>query len=208
MEYPQDFWNLRYSTPEYAYGMEPNQYFKAQLDAMPKPGRILLLCEGEGRNAVYAAQQGWQVTAVDFSETGQKKAMALAASRQVSIDYQVLDVAQFDIEKFGPWDAIALIYAHFPSPIRVGIHQACARALALKGEIWLEAFQKKQLENGPDGPKNPDMLYAAQLLAEDFSGLDIVENSELSLMLEEGERHSGIGHVVRLRGINSGAAHA
>ncbi len=200
MEYPQDFWNQRYSTAEYAYGTAPNQYFKAQLDGISNPGRILLLCEGEGRNAVYAAQKGWQVTAVDFSETGRQKALKLAAENHVSIDYQISDVAQFAFEKRGPWDVIALIYAHFPSSIRAGIHQQSSQALAPKGQILLEGFNKQQLGHASGGPKNVDMLYSQSMLAEDFAGLDILENSELSIMLKEGEGHAGLGHVVQFQG--------
>ncbi len=200
MEYPQDFWNERYSTVEYAYGTAPNPYFKTQLDRIANPGRILLLCEGEGRNAVYAAQQGWQVTAVDFSETGKEKALKLAAEKNVSMDYRISDVAQFEFEKYGPWDVIALIYAHFPSSIRADIHHKCSLALAPNGQILLEGFNKQQLGHASGGPKNMDMLYSQNMLAEDFSGLDILENSELAIMLEAGEGHAGLGHVVQFQG--------
>ncbi len=200
MEYPQDFWNQRYSDAAYAYGTEPNQYFKTQLDCIANPGRILLLCEGEGRNAVYAAQKGWQVTAVDFSKIGQQKALKLAAEKHVSIEYMISDVAQFEFDKYGPWDIIGLFYAHFPSNIRASIHQKCSQALAPKGQILLEGFNQQQLGHASGGPKNMDMLYSQNMLAEDFAGLDILENSELTIMLKEGEGHVGLGYVVQFRG--------
>ena len=86
-----DFWDARYEGETYAYGTEPNAYFRQQLDALP-PGRLLLLAEGEGRNAVYAAKRGWQVTAVDFSDEGRAKALRLAVAQGVRLDYQVADL--------------------------------------------------------------------------------------------------------------------
>lgn len=74
------FWNERYSQAEYVYGETPNVFFAAQLDKL-SAGTIILPCEGEGRNAVYAASQGWEVKAFDASEAGQKKALLLAEKK-------------------------------------------------------------------------------------------------------------------------------
>ncbi len=198
MDHPQDFWDQRYSKESYAYGTAPNAYFKAQLDAIPQPGRLLLIAEGEGRNAVYAAQQGWQVTAVDFSEKGRAKALALAAARGVQFEYHIADIQQYDLVGNGPWDAIGLIYAHFPPEIRAATHQKCAQALQPGARIILEAFNPNQLSHHSGGPRNLEMLYSSPLLKEDFKGLEILESSESTLYLNEGEGHEGLAAVVRL----------
>lgn len=106
-----DKWNERYSEEEFAFGTQPNNFLKEQIEQL-EPGSILFAAEGEGRNAVYAAQLGWKVSAFDISIKGQKKAIRLAAEKSVSIDYQVGELDQLDF-KPNQFDAIALIYAHF-----------------------------------------------------------------------------------------------
>jgi 2-polyprenyl-3-methyl-5-hydroxy-6-metoxy-1,4-benzoquinol methylase len=117
----KEFWNARYNTESYAYGKNPNQYFKDQIDLLP-PGKILLAAEGEGRNAVYAASLGWEVFAYDFSENAYQKAMALAQEKQVKINYQIASLSDLTFaDAF--FDAIGLIYVHFPDSIRTSNHQ-------------------------------------------------------------------------------------
>ena len=73
-----NMWDKRYNSPEYVYGKEPNEFFAAELKKL-KPGLILLPAEGEGRNAVFAAEQGWKVHAFDSSQVAEDKALSLAA---------------------------------------------------------------------------------------------------------------------------------
>jgi len=93
----QEFWNNRYSEEGFAYGAEPNEFLKESLTALKSSGKLLLPAEGEGRNAVYAAQLGWHVTAFDFSSAAQKKALELAGKRGVQLTYLVADVADADL---------------------------------------------------------------------------------------------------------------
>lgn len=198
MDNPHAFWDNRYAAGEYVYGTRPNRYFETQLPTMDRPGRILMLAEGEGRNAVFAAQKGWNVTAVDFSREGRRKALELAASRSVSIDYQIADLGQFDFRNDTPWDAIGLFYAHLPPPLRIKIHQQCVAALQPGGLLMLEAFRPQQLQRTTGGPKDPDMLYTLEQLLNDFKGLEVVEALEGAAYLEEGAGHEGLGEIVRL----------
>ena len=111
-----DKWNDRYSKEEFAFGEQPNNYIKEQLEKLTV-GTILFPAEGEGRNAVFAAKLGWTVSAFDISVEGKKKAVRLAEAHKVTIDYQVgeLQTLNYQPEQF---DAIALIYAHFPADIK------------------------------------------------------------------------------------------
>src|SRR5215510_10066513 len=106
-------WEDRFSEKEYAYGEEPNEYLKEQLIKLT-PGAILFPAEGEGRNAVFAAKLGWSVSAFDISSEGKKKALKLAELNKVNIDYQVGELNSLNYHK-EQFDAIALIYAHFPA---------------------------------------------------------------------------------------------
>lgn len=82
-----EFWNQRYAETAFAYGEEPNAFFAEQLMRLT-PGQLLLPAEGEGRNAVFAARQGWQVTAFDLSATAKEKCTQLAAKHQVAVHFE------------------------------------------------------------------------------------------------------------------------
>ena len=111
-----NMWDSRYAEDEYAYGTEPNEFFKETINKFDIDGKILLPAEGEGRNAVYAAKKGLDVTAFDISIEGTKKALQLAEHENVAIRYEVGNLPELKLmnESF---DAAAFIYAHFPPPI-------------------------------------------------------------------------------------------
>lgn len=113
-------WNKRYSNDECAYGTQPNNYLKDQLQKL-ETGSVLFPAEGEGRNAVFAAQLGWNVSAFDISAEGKNKALQLAENNNVEIDYQVGELQNLNFQK-EQFDVIALIYAHFPADIKSSIH--------------------------------------------------------------------------------------
>ena len=138
----KDMWEERYAADEYAYGEEPNAFFKACLDRLPAPGRLLLPGEGEGRNAVYAARQGWKVDAFDFSAAGRDKALRLAERHGVHIEYEVADYKTAHIEP-GAYDAVALIFTHKHDSIRRAVHRRLASALKPGGHLFLEAYSQE-----------------------------------------------------------------
>lgn len=114
-------WDERFAVEEYIYGTEPNRFFSEVISGLA-PGRLLLPAEGEGRNAVYAALAGWKVTALDFSTQGREKALKLAESKGVELEYLLGELASFDFgeEKY---NAAALIYAHMPPEFRQEVHR-------------------------------------------------------------------------------------
>lgn len=203
----KEFWDDRYRQEEFAYGEAPNRFFKDQIDKR-KPGAILLPAEGEGRNAVYATQLGWQVSAFDISTEGKKKALALAKKHGVSIDYRVGQLADLDYadEQF---DAIALIYAHFPTVVRKGFHRLLQQKLKPGGVLILEAFSKNNLsyrKKNPNvgGPPNPEALFTLDDLSVDFANFEFPELAEKVVQLNEGSYHNGMAAVVRMVGIKKG----
>lgn len=142
-------WNERYSEPGFAYGTAPNDFLVSVVDRIPK-GRILSLAEGEGRNAVYLASLGYEVTGVDGSKVGLQKAMELAKEHGVAITTIQADLGEFVIEA-GQWDGIIACYCHVPSEIRVPLHQAAVRGLKPGGVFVLEAF------SSPTTPVDPNL---------------------------------------------------
>lgn len=199
----REFWDGRYSAPEYAYGIDPNEYFKEQLDKLT-PGKILLPAEGEGRNAVYAAKKGWDVYAFDWSIEAQKKAMTLALKNDVSIHYLVGDLTSlsFEAESF---DVIGLTYAHFTTESISVYHQKLITYLRKNGMVILEAFSKNHIayntkDKGAGGPKNPDMLFSLEQISADFKDFEVTELCEKVIELKEGPYHNGKGSVIRFTG--------
>lgn len=145
----KEFWNERYAETQYVYGEKPNDYFKEQLQKLPA-GKILFPCEGEGRNAVFAAANHWDTFACDFSESGREKAMALAHKNGVIITYDICDILEYQASN-NSFDAIALVFAHFPENIRRKVHHKLLEMLKPGGVIILEGFNKKQLGKSSGG---------------------------------------------------------
>ncbi|MDC6367395.1 MULTISPECIES: class I SAM-dependent methyltransferase [Flavobacteriaceae] len=196
-------WNDRYSESAYAYGVEPNEYLKIQLDQL-KTGNILFGAEGEGRNAIYAATQGWTVSAFDISVEGKNKALQLAKNNAVQIDYQIGQLPELGY-KNEQFDAIALIYAHFPPEIKSQYHTLLHQYLRIGGTVIFEAFGKNHLEYRQKnekigGPKDVDSLFSVEELKADFPNYDILELVETEVELQEGLYHNGKGSVVRFVG--------
>ncbi len=199
----KEMWDSRYKQEEYAYGQQPNNFLKEQLEKLTT-GKILFPAEGEGRNAVFAAKLGWNVSAFDISIEGKKKALQLANSNNVNIDYQVgvLEDVTFEKEEF---DVIAFIYAHFPADIKSIYHKALDQFLRKGGVVIFEAFSKNHLEyvranEKVGGPKDLAMLCSIEEIKSDFSNYEIIQLEEKVIELQEGLYHNGIGSVIRFVG--------
>jgi len=192
----KEFWNNRYSNEEYAYGIQPNKFFRQELLKL-KPKSILLPAEGEGRNAVFAAKNEWNVTAFDQSISGQNKAIKLANKQDAIIDFQV---ASFEDFKTIPeaFHCIALIHAHTPAVKRNAYHRKIINFLKPGGTLILEGFSKEQFSRSSGGPKNIDMLFSEEELLEDFRQLKEIKIVTIDTELKEGIFHQGTASVIRL----------
>ena len=193
-------WNDRYKEETFAYGKKPNRFLKEQIEKL-KVGTILFGAEGEGRNAVYAAKMGWNVSAFDISKEGKNKAMQLAKENNVSIDYQVGKLPDLNFEN-GKFDAAALIYAHFPPKIKSKYHKIIDTKLKKGGIVIFEAFGKNHLTYRKQypkigGPSDLDSLFSTSELKSDFAHYEILLLEEKEVELNEGLYHIGKGSVTR-----------
>ena len=198
-----EIWNERFRAKEYAYGEDPNEYLKEKLDTL-SPGNILFAAEGEGRNAVYAAQKGWKVTAFDISAEGRSKAIQLAEKKEVKIEYLLGRLDELPFTQ-GQFDVLALIYAHFPAKIKSAYHRKLAGLIRKGGIVIFEAFSKNHLpyvtlDPGVGGPKEIDMLFSTDEIRSDFADFEILELEEVVIELKEGLYHNGKGSVIRFMG--------
>jgi SAM-dependent methyltransferase len=190
-------WDDRYSAPSFFYGTEPNDFLREQQARLAAGGRLLCLAEGEGRNAVWLAQQGFDVTAVDGSAVGLAKARALAADRGVHISTVTADLAAWRIDA-DAWDGIVSIWCHLPSALRRDVHRQVVNALRPGGVLVLEAYTPSQLALRTGGPPDPDMMPTLALLRDELTGLDFELARECERMIHEGTGHNGRSAVVQL----------
>ncbi|HET9123530.1 MAG TPA: class I SAM-dependent methyltransferase [Solirubrobacteraceae bacterium] len=183
-------WDRRYQTSELVWTAEPNRFLVAETAALP-PGRALDLACGEGRNAVWLAERGWDVTGVDFSAVGIQKARALAERRGVQGHWVVGDLRSDEL-RGEAFDLVIIFYLHVPAAERLQIMRRAARAVAVGGIFLLVGHDRSNLEEGCGGPQNPEVLYGAADITEDIagSGLEIerAERVQRPVSTDEGER--------------------
>lgn len=198
----KSFWETRYAEQGFAYGTEPNAFMVSQQSRFSPGQRVLLIGEGEGRNGVWLARQGLQVTAVDQSEVGLAKAQELAKQNGVSLETICADLTSW-VWPEAEYDFVISIFVHFPSSVRRRIHQACLAALKPGGRVIMEAFTPEQLQFSSGGPPVEDMLFQEAEVREDFAGARIEYLESLQTELAEGKYHQGRAAVVRLIAIRT-----
>lgn len=191
-----DFWNNRYSSSEYAYGKQPNRFFKSAIDLLT-PGSLFLPGEGEGRNAVYAATKGWDVHALDISEEGRKKALALADKKRVSIRYSLESIETAPVSA-STFDAAAFIFFHMPPELFSIAISKTAKALKPEGKLIFELYSKKQIGRDSGGPKSIDLLFDLDQFTSTLKkmGFMLPDIREEEILLNEGEFHKGKAMVI------------
>ncbi|WP_019594236.1 bifunctional 2-polyprenyl-6-hydroxyphenol methylase/3-demethylubiquinol 3-O-methyltransferase UbiG [Thioalkalivibrio sp. ALM2T] len=189
-------WDERYAEDDYVYGTEPNDFLRAAVANVPR-GRALCLAEGEGRNAVFLAQQGFEVLAVDSSAVGLQKAQRLAEDRGVQIETLVADLADYAIEP-DSWDLIVSIFCHLPADVRHRLHTEVVAGLRPGGVFILEAYTPAQLEWGTGGPPTAELMMTREALTEELDGLEFEEAVERERDVIEGRFHTGRGAVVQV----------
>lgn len=188
-------WDERYSAEEYAYGTQPNEFLAANYKQIPR-GRVLSLAEGEGRNAVFLAQQGYEVTAVDASSVGISKAKKLAEANNVSVEFVLADLADSDIGT-DDWDGIVSIFCPLPSSLRRELYKKLQVALKPNGVFLLEAYTPDQLKYGTGGGSSADVMQTEESLKLELPGLKFIQLKELERDVREGIYHTGLGAVVQ-----------
>lgn len=191
-----NFWDERYAVGDFVYGVQPNDFLKAVAHHIPQ-GKVLCLAEGEGRNAVYLAELGFDVLAVDQSQVGLDKALRLAAERKVEIKTVVADLSEFHMES-QTYSAIISIWCHLPPTLRKRIHTACLTALMPGGAFILEAYRPAQLQFGTGGPPVAELMMNKTELLEELHELEFMLAQEVERDIQEGRGHHGHSATVQI----------
>jgi SAM-dependent methyltransferase len=189
-------WDARYSEPGWAYGTEPNEFLVAQVATIPL-GAVLCIGDGEGRNGVWLATRGYDVTSLDASEKGLEKARGLAKEKGVTIATVAADLETYAFEP-ARWSGIVSIWCHLPRALRRRVHHACVAALRPGGVFVLEAYTPSQVGRNTGGPKSTDFLATLAELREELAGLDFELGLERVREVHEGRHHDGLSDVVQV----------
>lgn len=191
-------WDERYRGADYVWAIEPNRFVAEH--ALPlEPARALDLGAGEGRNAVWLAGRGWDVTAVDFSAAGMAKADRLARDHGVTVTTVVADALEYPIRP-GAWDLVVLSYLQLPTEARRAVLGRAATGVAPGGTLLVVAHDRSNLDRGWGGPQDPDVLYTATETADCLGGLDVVAASVVGRQVTvDGADHVALDTVVVAR---------
>jgi SAM-dependent methyltransferase len=200
-------WNARYQDAgdDYLFGTEPNHFLAHRAGLLQNGCTAVCLADGEGRNSVWLAEQGLQVTAVELSTVALEKARRLAAGRGVTIDFLQADMLAPGwppAPMHGVFDWVIGIFIQFTGPEeRVRQFAAMKQLVCRGGRILLQGYTPKQIEYATGGPGIPENLYTPELLREAFAGWEIEELIDYEEDVAEGRGHKGrsalIGMVAR-----------
>ena len=189
-------WNNRFSAEGYLFGTEPNVFLASQRGRL-KPGmRALSIADGDGRNSVFLARHGLEVTAFDFSPVAIAKAKRLAEEAGVRVDYRQSDMMAWEWEP-SRYDAIAAIFFQFlDARQRAKVFAGLQASLAPGGLLLLQGYRPEQIANNTGGPKDEENMYTEALLRESFAGLEILHLASHDELLEEGTAHRGMSALI------------
>jgi SAM-dependent methyltransferase len=196
MDSPSAMWEQRFAGETYFYGTEPNEFLRDSLPTLPK-GAAMCLAEGEGRNAVFLAESGYQVSSVDLTQAGVDKTKRLAEDRGVTVDAVVGDLADFDLGH-ERWDLVVSIFAHVPPDVRRSLHRRVVDSLKPGGVLLLEAYTPDQVGRGTGGPQDSELTMTLNGLREEIAPLEFLHSEELDRDVLEGAGHTGHGAVVQV----------
>lgn len=192
-------WNNRFQAENYVYGTEPNVFLAEFLKKIDLSGEVLSIAEGEGRNAVYLAEQGMKVTAWDYAESGLEKTKKLAGQRGVEVATELVDLNEAKWKK-NKWDAIVCVLGHFPPELRRKTLLGVKEAVKPGGYYLTEVYSQYQLPYKSGGPQELDFLYKPEELLQTFADWRIVHFFMGEVVRHEGELHKGLSHVIQFIG--------
>lgn len=199
----QNHWDQRYSAPGYRFGKEPADFLRREAGQLSKASKVLCLADGEGRNSVYLASLGHDVTAFDASSVALVKARDLAAERELSVDFNLSDVEDWDWSQ--QYDAVVGVFIQFAGPdLRNQIFDWMKGAVAPGGVLLLHGYVPRQLEYKTGGPGVAENMYTEALLRDAFAGFEVLQLRDYDAGIDEGPGHSGTSALIDFVGRKPG----
>jgi len=196
---PMPDWDAKYNTDEYIFGTRPNRFLVECASGLT-PGKALSLGEGEGRNAIYLAGLGFEVTAVDLSAIGLKKAQRLAKHNALTLTTIHADLNDYAIIP-NQWDVIICFFVHILPEHRAALHRKVAAGLRPGGVYILEGFSPEQMKYAKRGPDNPGQLYDLQAIRHELDGLEFTIARQVERLLDDTEPEQGVCAVTQVMAV-------
>jgi cyclopropane fatty-acyl-phospholipid synthase-like methyltransferase len=192
-------WNTRFQAEDYVYGKKPNIFLEETIRKLQLSGNALAIAEGEGRNGVFLAEQGMNVTTWDYAESGLDKTKKLAEERGVNIQTELVDLNN---AKWTPdaWDEIVCIFGHFPLELREKTLVGVREAVKPGGYYITEVYSQKQIPYNSGGPRDINFLYRPEEFWQTFADWRILHFFMGEVVRNEGELHNGLSHVIQFVG--------
>lgn len=192
-------WHTRFQAENYVYGKEPNVFLSEMHKKLQLNGDALAIAEGEGRNAVFLAEQGMNVTAWDYAESGLVKTKMLAGERGVKVHTKLVDLNEASWEK-NRWDELVCVFGHFPMELRRKTLQAVKEAVKPGGYYLTEVYSHHQIPYNSGGPRDSSLLYKPEEFLQTFADWRITHFFMGEIVRHEGELHNGLAHVIQFVG--------
>ena len=189
-------WDDRFDEEQYVYGKEPNKFIQTMAVNLPQK-ETLAIAEGEGRNAVFLASLGHNVTTWDYAPSGIRKTQLLAEEKGVSVKTVLQDLEQAKWED-NKWDNIINVFGHFPTPLRMKTLQGIKQSIKVGGLFLTEVYSIHQLDYKTGGPRDMDLLYRPEEFLQTFSDWKVLHFYMGEEERYEGKLHAGKCHVIQL----------
>jgi SAM-dependent methyltransferase len=189
-------WDRRYSGPDLLWSATPNRFLVQEAEDLA-PGRALDLACGEGRNALWLAERGWNVTAVDYSGAAIAKARDRAALEGADVDFVCADLLDY-LPAEGAFDLVLVLYLQLPAEERRLVLARAEAALAPSGTFLLIGHDLTNVTDGVGGPSDPDVLYTPEQIAEEVPSLDVEKAERVLRDVADADRPA-IDALVRAR---------
>ncbi|PEA21530.1 SAM-dependent methyltransferase [Bacillus cereus] len=192
-----NMWDDRFKSDEYYYGEEPNTFIQEQAFRLANYNKVIAFAEGEGRNAVFLARKGHEVTAIDYSESGLEKTKKLAEKYDVNVHTKKVDLLTDGLPD-NEFDAAIMVFGHFHTDNQKMVLNKMIYMIRPGGLIMFEVYSKKQLNYGTGGPKDIDMLYDPIDILTWCEEHEVIHffNGEQERI--EGKGHTGLAHVIQV----------
>ncbi len=195
-------WNERYAQPGFLFGTEPARFLVEHANYLKAGQKALAVADGEGRNSIYLAKKGLEVTAFDSSNIALEKAKKLAADHNVEVNYQLSGVEDWDWQNPEPenaYDLVVAIFIQFAGPqFRDVIFANMKKAIKPGGVLLLHGYTPKQITYGTGGPPFVENMYTEEILQDGFADMEILELKAYERQVDEGRGHSGMSALIDL----------
>lgn len=195
---PLETWNARFAGEDFLFGEEPNEFLRAQARWLRPGDSVLCVADGEGRNSVWLAEQGYTVTAFDFAPNAVAKAKGLAQRRNVNVNHNLGDAYTW------PWaanryDALVAVFIQFlPPDSRDNVFAGMKSAVKPGGLFLLEGYRPEQVDFGTGGPPRREHMYTRTWVESTFTGWEILVLKDYDEVVKEGRAHNGMSALIDL----------